>query len=378
METNNEIKNKKIAKKKIGIFLLLCAILALLYFLYWNFYGKSHIETEDSYVNGNQTTVTSQISGPIKNIYFNNTTVVKRGQLLATIDDTNYKISLALAEANLGKAVKDYYSLQLNLEKSKNDVLVKENNLIKTTADYHRALKAFKNGILSKEKYQTALNLYKNSQIALALSKQNLETAKLTSSSQDIYSHPIVKSAIEKYKNATLNLMRTKIYAPVEGTITKKAVELGQEVQTGQNLVTVINLNNIWVDANFKETQMKNIKIGNEVILKSDYNGKEYKGVVTGISPGSGSALSLLPAQNATGNWIKIVQRVPVRVEIEKTSLKNNGTIPVGTSITTTINTNKNENIEKQAYMNETNFYKINNNTFMDKVNQIIKMNSGK
>ncbi|MCJ8343806.1 MAG: HlyD family secretion protein, partial [Cetobacterium sp.] len=98
----------------------------------------------------------------------------------------------------------------------------------------------------------------------------------------------------------------------------------------------------------------------------------------TGISPGSCSALSLLPEQNATGNWIKIVQRVPVRIEIEKASLKNNGTIPVGTSITTTINTNKNESIEKQAYMNETNFYKINNNTFMDKVNQIIKMNSGK
>ena len=173
-------------------------------------------------------------------------------------------------------------------------------------------------------------------------------------------------------------MMRTKIYSPISGTITKKAIELGQEVSAGQNLVTVIDLNNIWVDANYKETQMKDIKIGNTVKFKSDFNDKEYSGVVVGISPGSGSSLSLLPAQNATGNWIKIVQRVPVRIAIDPQSLKDNGVVPIGTSATITADTSSKVNVETTKPSLTTVFYKIDENSFMDKVNSIIKMNSGK
>lgn len=378
MENNNELKNKTAAKKKIGLFLIICIVIGIFYFLYWNFYGKSHISTDDSYINGNQTTVTSQVSGPIKEIYFNDTSKVEKGQLLATIDDTNYKINLEMAEANLGKAVKDYYSLQLNIHKAQNEVNINKNNLTKITEDYHRDFAAYKKGLLSKEKYQASLNNFENSKITLALSEKNLETAIINGYSTTIYNHPIVKSAIEKYKDALLNMMRTKIYSPISGTITKKAIELGQEVSAGQNLVTVIDLNNIWVDANYKETQMKDIKIGNTVKFKSDFNDKEYSGVVVGISPGSGSSLSLLPAQNATGNWIKIVQRVPVRIAIDPQSLKNNGVVPIGTSATITADTSSKVNVETTKPSLTTVFYKIDENSFMDKVNSIIKMNSGK
>ena len=129
--------------------------------------------------------------------------------------------------------------------------------------------------------------------------------------------HPDVQQAITAYKKAYVDLERTKIYAPVSGVVAKKAIFLGQEVAPSQELLTIINLENTWADVNLKETQMKNVKVGNKVILVSDVNKKKYSGYVQGISAGTGSSLSLLPAQNATGNWIKIVQRVPVRVHID-------------------------------------------------------------
>lgn len=375
--TKENTKNTKKAHKKIFLFLLLCAIVGVIYFIYWEFYGKMHIETEDAYVNGNQTTITSQVTGPIEELLINDTQVVNRGDLLATIDDTNYKVALAESEAQLAGAVKKYYSLQGDVLKARDEVNIQSNNLVKATEDYNRDLKSFKAGLISKEKFETTTNIYKNSQLALAQSKDILRICEIQASSSSIYEHPVVKSAIEQYRMSNLNLLRTKIYAPISGTITKKAIQVGQQVSAGQNLLTIIDLNNIWVDANYKETQMSKIKIGNKVQMVSDYNGKSYEGYVMGISPGSGSALSLLPAQNATGNWIKIVQRVPVRIQFTEESLEKNGPIPVGTSIESDINISKSTDNLKAFPSQNSNLYQLDEQAFSKKIEEIVKSNSG-
>jgi len=135
------------------------------------------------------------------------------------------------------------------------------------------------------------------------------------------------------YKTAYINLSRTKIYAPVSGKVARKNITIGQKLMPNQAILVIVDLNNIWVDANLKETQMKDIKIGDKVELKSDINGKEYEGKIIGISAGSGSAMSLLPAQNASGNWIKVVQRIPVKIAISKKSIEKNGVLPIGSSM---------------------------------------------
>ena len=233
-------------------------------------------------------------------------------------------------------------------------------------------------GLISKLQYETSKNNFRIAQAAVNQSRKALINAKTQAESSSIYNHPDVQRAIAAYKNAYVNLMRTKVYAPESGKIVKKSVFLGQQVNPSQELMTIINLKNIWVDANLKETQMKNIKIGDRVRMKSDINGKIYSGYVQGISAGTGSALSLIPAQNATGNWIKIVQRVPVRVVFDEDSLKENGNIPVGSSMTVEINTDIiNKNIVPYE-REESNLYTVDETEMNKEIDKIIKNNIGK
>lgn len=294
----DEKSERKKAVVKMSIFLLILLIIGGIYGAYWIFYGRRYIKTENAYVNSSQNVVTSQISGRIKEILAENTQEVKKGQLIAVIDDTDYKIAL--------------------------------------------------------------------------------ENAEIQAKTSSVYNHPDVQKAVAAYKNAYVNLIRTKVYAPEDGKIVKKAVFLGQQVNPSQELLTIINLKDIWVDANLKETQMKNIKIGDRVKLKSDINGKVYSGYIQGISAGTGSALSLLPAQNATGNWIKIVQRVPVRIIFDEDSLKENGTVPVGSSMTAEINTDIiNKNIVPYKKIISS-LYEIDENILNEKINKIIENNMNK
>ncbi|MGL5623064.1 HlyD family secretion protein, partial [Cetobacterium sp.] len=151
---------------------------------------------------------------------------------------------------------------------------------------------------------------------------------------------------------------------------------LGQQVSAGQTLFTVVDLNKTWINANFKETQLRDIKLGNYVEIKSDLNGKTYSGVVTGISAGSGSAFALIPTQNATGNWIKIVQRVPVRIDFNQESLNKNGVLPIGTTLTVKVNTNKNVDIPNQFIEQKSELYKIDENALHSLIEKIINSNS--
>lgn len=374
---NNETKNsnKKIALKKILTFIICLVVIGVLFILYWALYGRTIEDTDDAYVNGSQNIITSQVSGTINKLMIEDTQYVNKGDLLATVDDIDYKLALENATASLGKAIRYYSALNSQVTQFQKDVIAKENTLKKAKTDYQIAKSSYEAGLVSKHEFLTAKD---NLNIAIASLEQSnsaLDNAITQVSSTSIMTHPDVQQAITAYKKAYVDLERTKIYAPVSGIVAKKAIFLGQEVTPSQELLTIINLENTWADVNLKETQMKNVKVGNKVILVSDVNKKKYSGYVQGISAGTGSSLSLLPAQNATGNWIKIVQRVPVRVHIDNDSIKENGIIPIGSSMKATVYLEKNSDKIVPFQEKTSSLYSIDEATIDEQINNIIKNN---
>ncbi|WP_176892626.1 MULTISPECIES: efflux RND transporter periplasmic adaptor subunit [Fusobacterium] len=380
VENQNEdqkIKRKK-AIKKISIFLIILAVLGIIYGAYWLLYGRNYVKTDDAYVNGNQNIITSQVGGTVTQIYIEDTQFVEKGQLLAVLDDIDYKIALENAAASLGKAVRAYSNLSSDVAQSEDNVKVKKSQLKKAETDFAMDRASYNAGLISKHQYETSKNNLNIAISSLNQSEKALENAKVQADSSSIYNHPDVQQAIAAYKNAYVNLMRTKIYAPESGNIAKKSVFLGQKISPSQELMTIIDLDNVWVDANLKETQMKDVKPGDEAELVSDINGKKYIGYVQGLSAGTGSSLSLLPAQNATGNWIKIVQRVPVRIIIDKDSLKKNGMIPIGSSMEAIVDIRKETKNILPYTEKSSNLYSIDENVMNKEIDNIIKANIGK
>ncbi len=374
---NNETKNsnKKIALKKIITFIICLVVIGVLFILYWALYGRTIEDTDDAYVNGSQNIITSQVSGTINKLMIEDTQYVNKGDLLATIDDIDYKLALENATASLGKAIRYYSALNSQVTQLQKDVIAKENTLKKAKTDYQIAKSSYEAGLASKHEFLTAKD---NLNIAIASLEQSnsaLDNAITQVSSTSIMTHPDVQQAITAYKKAYVDLERTKIYAPVSGVVAKKAIFLGQEVAPSQELLTIINLESTWADVNLKETQMKNVKVGNKVILVSDVNKKKYSGYVQGISAGTGSSLSLLPAQNATGNWIKIVQRVPVRVHIDNDSIKENVIITIGSSMKATVYLEKNSDKIVPFQEKTSSLYSIDEATIDEQINNIIKDN---
>ncbi|MHD0316220.1 efflux RND transporter periplasmic adaptor subunit [Fusobacterium sp. THCT1E2] len=374
---DQKIKRKK-AIKKISIFLIILAVLGIIYGAYWLLYGRNYVKTDDAYVNGNQNIITSQVGGTVTQIYIEDTQFVEKGQLLAVLDDIDYKIALENAAASLGKAVRAYSNLSSDVAQSEDNVKVKESQLKKAETDFAMDRASYNAGLISKHQYETSKNNLNIAISSLNQSEKALENAKVQADSSSIYNHPDVQQAIAAYKNAYVNLMRTKIYAPESGNIAKKSVFLGQKISPSQELMTIIDLDNVWVDANLKETQMKDVKPGDEAELISDINGKKYIGYVQGLSAGTGSSLSLLPAQNATGNWIKIVQRVPVRIIIDKDSLKKNGMIPIGSSMEAIVDIRKETKNILPYTEKSSNLYSIDENVMNKEIDNIIKANIGK
>jgi len=369
-------QNKKTAKKKIMKFIIFMAILGIIYALYYFLYSSNFEETENAYVTGNQTAVTAQIGGSVTEINFANTTSVKKGDLLISFEDTDYQLALEGAKIALAQSVRDYFSLSTNVtqyEKGVQEALNNYNNIKKI---YDRSKASFEAGIISRQSFDDVSTKLDNAKLALAQRREALSNARLQASSKDVYSHPAVRSAILKYKQAYLNLSRTKVFAPIDGVIAKKSVSIGQKVGIGHPLFSIVDLNNEWVEVNLKENQMKNIKIGNVVELTSSLNDKTYKGYVVGISAGTGNAFSLLPPQNASGNWIKITQRVPVRVAFDKDSLEENGFLPLGTTMEAKIDTTELEEDIPVVESVSSNPYTLDMEKIKKEIDKIVSENS--
>lgn len=372
----NQNQNRADAKKKIGIFLIIIFVIGILYLLYYMFFLKGYEETENAYIHGNQVSITTQVSGVINEINVQDTQPITIGTSAIKLDTVNYEIALKDAETKLADAVRKYYTLQNTVKVNENNTLTAKANLALADKTLKRQTISSSTGITSKESFDTTSFKYIDSKNTYEQSLTNLENSKIEAFSSDIYSHPVVAIAIENLKNAYYNLEKTKIFSPISGVIAQKQVNLGQQVSAGQTLFTVVDLNKTWINANFKETQLRDIKLGNYVEIKSDLNGKTYSGVVTGISAGSGSAFALIPTQNATGNWIKIVQRVPVRIDFNQDSLNKNGVLPIGTTLTVKVNTNKNVDIPNQFIEQKSELYKIDENALHSLIEKIINSNS--
>jgi membrane fusion protein (multidrug efflux system) len=312
-------------KRKLLLRLVvLIVVLGAIGFGIWYYtIGRWYEGTDDAYVNGNVVQITPQVVGTVVKINADDGNLVHKGDVLVEIDGSDARIALQQAEANLARTVRQVRGLYSNVESGQAVVAAQKVSLDRARDDYKRRQGLVATGAISAEELAHARDALAAAESQLASTQQQLSTTRALVDETVIAKHPDVLAASAALRNAYLNDARSKMIAPVDGYVAKRSVQVGQRIQPGQALMAVVPLHQVWVDANFKETQLEHMRIGQPVTLKSDlYGGSaEFHGKVQSLGVGTGSAFSLLPAQNATGNWIKIVQRVPVRIELDPKEL---------------------------------------------------------
>jgi membrane fusion protein, multidrug efflux system len=317
---------KKAGKRKLLIALLIAtlAIAGAAYGLFYYFVARFHVDTDDAYVNGNVVQITPQVTGTVIAVNADNTQIVKKGEPLVQIDPADARIALQQAEANLGQTVRRVHGLYVNDDKYRADIAERQSDLSKAQDDLRRRLSTGMTGAVSDEEISHARDAVRSTQAALDAAQQQLGANRALTANTSVDKHPDVLASAAHVRDAYLAYARTTLPAPVTGYIAQRSVQVGQRVSPGTPLMSVVPLEQAWVDANFKEWQLRQIRVGQPVELTADVYGSSvvYHGKVVGFTPGTGSALALLPAQNATGNWIKVVQRLPVRIEIPPEELE--------------------------------------------------------
>jgi len=293
------------------------------YGAYWDRDLRYSVYTDDAYVSGNVVQITPQISGTVVSIGADNTEFVKAGQPLVRLDPADAKVALQESEAQLAKTVRQVRNLFATTSELQADVQVRRTDLARAQSDYARRARLERSGAISQEELQHAQDAVKAAQAALLAAQQQLAANRAWVDGTTIESNPAVRDAAAAVHAAYLNYARTILPAPVSGFVARRDVQLGERVSIGTPLMSVVPLDEVWVDANFKESQLDSMRVGQPVTLISDLygGGVVFHGRVVGFGAGTGSAFALLPAQNATGNWIKIVQRVPVRVALDPREL---------------------------------------------------------
>ncbi len=299
------------------------AIGLLAWLLWYLFVGRWHVETDDAYVQGNVVEITPQAGGTVVAINAEDGMKVVAGQVLVQLDPNDARVALEQAKANLAGTVRQVRGLYNAVEAGQADLRARQVALQKARADVARREGLVASGAVSAEELAHAREALAAAQAAVSASNEELSRNRALVDATSVSSQPQVEAAAAALRGAYLNLQRAAIVAPVTGYVAQRSVQLGQRVAPGTTLMTVIPLEQAWVEANFKETQLDKLRLGQPVKLTSDvYGGAvEFDGRLGSLGLGTGSAFSLLPAQNASGNWIKIVQRVPVRVELDPKQL---------------------------------------------------------
>jgi membrane fusion protein (multidrug efflux system) len=289
------------------------------YGAYWAQVLRHHQSTDDAYVGGNVVQITPQISGTVVAIGADDTQFVKAGQPLVRLDPADAHVALDQAEAQLARTVRDVRNLYATSSQLAATVQMRQTELAAAQSDRARRQPLAVSGAISGEELQHSTDAVKTAQAELVAAEQQLAANRARVDGTTLKDHPQVRDAAAAVRNAYLTLERTELNAPVAGFVARRNVQLGQRVSPGAPLMAVVPLDQVWVDANFKEPQLAHMRIGQPVKLTADlYGGRVvFHGTVAGFGAGTGAAFSLLPAQNATGNWIKIVQRVPVRVALD-------------------------------------------------------------
>lgn len=358
------LKQKR--KKALTVVGLILLIVALAYAV-WAIFFNHFISTDNAYVGAETASITSMVNGQVAEVLVSDTKAVKKGDLLLRIDNRDAEIALAQAQAELMKAKRQYKQTQANSSALNSQVFVSDDGInsakaqvAKAQADLNKAQDDLArrqtlaaSGAISKEELSTAQSAVKNAEAGLALNQAGLAQAQSSQKAaqstlaanealirgSNETSAPDVLIAETHVKQALLDLERTEIKAPFDGVITRRNIQVGQRVAPGSVLMMLVPITQLYVDANFKENQLPKVKVGQKVTLSSDLYGSdvEFNGTVVGFSGGTGSAFALIPAQNATGNWIKVVQRLPVRIALDPKELADHP-LRVGLSMDAKIN----------------------------------------
>ena len=326
-------KGNPTRKKALGAVAAAVLIGAVAYGGYWALVLNHFESTDNAYVQGNVVQITPQMPGTVLAINADDTDHVKAGQWLVRLDPADAKIALAQAEANLAQTVRQVRTLYANNHTQQAQIAARQADLARAQSevarlqdDVNRRQPLVATGAVGREEFDTFQAQLKAARSNLEAARSSVVAAQAQLSSNETLTqgtspeeHPSVKVAAAKVREAALALQRTELVAPVDGYVARRNVQLGQRVAAGSPLMSVVGLSKVWVEANFKESQLTNLRIDQPVELTADVYGSKvvYHGVVEGLGAGTGAAFALLPAQNATGNWIKVVQRVPVRVRLE-------------------------------------------------------------
>ncbi|MEX8505814.1 efflux RND transporter periplasmic adaptor subunit [Leptothrix ochracea] len=315
----------------------LTLVAALGYGLYWTMFERHVESTDNAYVQAPIVQITPQVAGTVVAVLVEDTAQVQAGQVLVKLDATDAKLALGRAEAQLAQTIRELGALSTNNAAFTANIKLREAEVSRMQADVARAADDVSRrqplvatGAVSAEELkhaEAALNSARSAlvsaQSALSAAREQAASNRVLTDGTPLDKHPQVERARAAVEEAKLALQRTELTAPVTGQVAKRTVQLGQRIAAGAPLMAVIPLDQVWVEANFKEVQLRQMRLGQPVHLRSDLYGNpvEYHGKVVGLGAGTGAAFALLPSQNATGNWIKVVQRVPVRIALEPKEL---------------------------------------------------------
>ena len=321
-------------------------ILALVVLIGLVLYGISVLtapateETDDAYVAGNVVSVTARDGGTVLALHADNTQSVKRGQPLIDLDPASVGVQMDAAQAALGRAVRAVRSTHAQVDEAGAEIAQAQADLSRAQNDYARRQGAARDGAVSGEELSHASDAVTSARAALALARAKQAQAASTVAGTDVANNPQVLAAIADVRRAAIDGSHMKIVAPVAGIVAQRTVQLGQRVAAGTPLMAVVPLDSLWIDANFRETQLQHLRVGQPVTITADVYGKAvtFHGKVLGLGAGSGNAFSLLPPQNASGNWIKIVQRVPVRNALDPAELRAHP-LRIGLSVNAIVST---------------------------------------
>lgn len=323
MDLNSEIARPSSSSRKRRIalttVLLLAVLIGLCVYTWMTQVGAYRESTDNAYVGGHQVQVATRNSGNVIAVYVEEMQRVKKGQLLVELDATDAHIALQQAEAGLAQAVRQVRQWQDTAELSKALTTIRAAELAQVIAELRRRETLFEKKMISGEvveQIRTKVAIARSQQIA-ANRQAAADRARVDGIS--LKQHPAVMSAYAAFEDAWINLQRTRVIAPADGIVAQRVVQPGHEVLSGQTLMRLVPTDGMWVDANFKESQLRNLRIGQTATVNTDVYGNDvsFTGRIVGVSPGTGAVFALLPPQNATGNWVKVIQRVPVRIALE-------------------------------------------------------------
>ena len=340
----DEAKPNNNKKKKLGLVILAVIIIvgAVTVFFYLR-YKATHITTDDAFIDGHIHTIASKVKGTVRTIYVKDNRAVKKGDVLIEIDPVDYEVrvneasssvnveraKLAEISARVLVSKRRISEISAGIEAAKANLELREADLNQAEKDSKRAENLYKSATIPKERYEKMMTAYNIALAQVKVAGEHLRQAERALETQKAVvrqTEALEKSQLSKIKEkkaqlepARLNYGYTRIYAPADGYITKRTVEVGNQIDAGQPLLAVVSLDDIWVTANYKETQLQKVKTGQKVKFTVDtYSGHEFAGKVDSIMSGTGSAFSLFPPENATGNYVKVVQRIPVKIVLDK------------------------------------------------------------